>query len=441
MDIIIPLLIIFSLILLNAFFVAAEFAIVGVPRATIDRMAQQGNRVAIKVSSIINNPQQQDRYIATAQFGVTAACLGLGMYGEKVIAEWIVNAFGHIGTPSWFSVHAIATVIAIVLLSFLHIVLGEMVPKSLALISAERTAIWISPLMQAIQFILFPLVIILNAIGNGILLVFGIRREVSTSHFHTPQEIDYLVRESQEGGLLKQDSGRVLHDLFEFGELTAAEVMVPRVHVRGIPMGATGDEMLEIVRASRHTRYPVYQGDLDHIAGMIHIKDIFRLTRSGDKVAPANVRQLPYLPETADLDAVLGIMRQEHAQIAVVMDEHGGTAGIITLEDLFEEVVGDIEDGISKEPDILHLPDGSIQVIGTVRIDEVGEEFGIEMEHEEVDTVSGLVLTLLDRPPLLGDVVTFRNLTFTVSKVEGHGVGMCRVAKKEPAQDFPDEND
>lgn len=441
MDIIIPLLIIIFLILLNGIFVAAEFAIVGVPRATIDRLAQQGNRVAVKISRIINIPQLQDRYIATAQLGITAASLGLGMYGEKVIAEWIFQAFSNLGTPDWFSVHAVATVIAIVLLTYFHIVLGEMVPKSLALISAEHTALWITPIMQTIQFILFPLVFLLNAIGNGILLLFGIRRELSSSHYHTPQEIDYLVRESEEGGLLKQDSGRVLHDLFEFGELTADEVMVPRVHVRGIPMGATGDEMLEIVRASRHTRYPVYQGDLDHITGMIHIKDIFRLIRSGDQVAPSNIRLLPYLPETADLDTVLGIMRQQHAQIAVVMDEHGGTAGIITLEDLFEEIVGDIEDGVSKTPDILHLPDGSLQVIGTVRIDEVGEEFGSDMEHEEVDTVSGLVLTLLDRPPIIGDVVAFRNLIFEVSEVEGHGVKICLVSKNSATLESYDEID
>ena len=439
MDIIIPLLVIISLILINAIFVAAEFAIVGVPRASIDRLAQHGNRVAIKVSAIINNPILQDRYIATAQLGITAASLGLGMYGEKILAGWILNAFTHSVTPNWFSIHAVASVIAIVLLTYFHIVLGEMVPKSLSLLSAERTVLWISPLMQTVQFILFPLVIILNAIGNGILLIFGIRRELSTSHYHTPQEINYLVRESEEGGLLKQDSGRVLHDLFEFGELTAAEVMVPRVHVRGIPMGAYGDDLLNIVRNSRHTRYPVYQDDLDHITGMIHIKDIFRITRSFEKVTPANIRQLPYLPETADLDAVLGIMRQQHAQIAVVMDEHGGTAGIITLEDLFEEVVGDIEDGVTKEPDILPLSDGSFQVIGTVRIDEVGEEFGIEIEHDEVDTVSGLILSLLDRPPVIGDAIVYRNLLFEVMAVEGHGVKLCRVTRNQSLQDTAGE--
>jgi CBS domain containing-hemolysin-like protein len=427
MEIAIPILIIVALILLNGVFVAAEFAIVGVPRATIERLAAQGHGVARQVRRIIHDPRRQDRYIATAQLSITFASLGLGMYGEHILAGWIAQGLESWGAARWIAAHALASVLAITILTYFHIVVGEMVPKSLALISAERTALWITPPMRWVQYALYPLVVVLNGIGNGILRLMGIRREFSASHYHTPEEIEYLVRESAEGGLLQAEAGQVLRDLFEFGERTAGEVMVPRVRVLGLPLAATTEQILTNIRQSRHTRYPIYEGDLDHIVGMIHIKDLFRLLRAGKTLRENGIRPVPYLPETAELDTVLATMRQAHAQMAVVMDEHGGTAGIITLEDLFEEVVGDIEEGVATVPDMAWDDDGRLRVTGTVRIDEVGEALNIPLEHEEVDTVSGLVLTLLDRPPMVGDVVLYGQIRFEVIDIEGHGVGACLV--------------
>jgi CBS domain containing-hemolysin-like protein len=432
-DSLLPVLVILVLILLNGLFVAAEFAIVGVPRARIEHLAAQGHRVARLVRQIIRNPRQQDRYIATAQIGITVASLGLGMYGEHSLAEWLANALESFGAARWIAAHGVASVLAIVVLTYFHIVLGEMVPKSLALLSAERTALWITPPMRWIQFLLYPLVIGLNAIGNGILRLMGIRREFSASQYHTPEELEYLVKESEAGGLLRAEAGQVLRDLFEFGELTAGEIMVPRIRVLGLPIDASVEQIAAVVRASRHTRYPVYHGDLDHIVGVIHIKDILRLALAGKTLQENGIRQVPYVPETAHLDTVLRTMRQAHVQIAVVMDEHGGTAGIISMEDLFEEVVGDIEDGITHTLDISRDPEGRLRVTGAVRLDEVGEALGITLEHEEVDTVSGLVLMLLDRPPTPGDVVTYNHVRFEVVAVEGHGVGACLITPEAPA--------
>lgn len=430
MEVVIPLLIILVLILLNGLFVAAEFAIVGVPRATIERLAVQGHRVARQVRRIMHDPRRQDRYIATAQLGITVASLGLGMYGEHILAAWFAHALELLGASRWVAAHALASVLAITLLTYVHIVLGEMVPKSLALLAAERTALLITPPMRWIQYAVYPLVLGLNAIGNGLLSWMGIRREFSASHYHTSDEIEYLVRESEEGGLLRAEAGKVLRDLFEFGELTASEVMVPRVHVLGLPVHATAEEILTRIRQSRHTRYPVYEGDLDHILGMIHIKDLFRLLRAGKTLSENGIRPVPYLPETAELDTVLATMRQAHAQMAVVMDEHGGTAGIITLEDLFEEVVGNIEEGAETPPDMDWDADGTLRVTGTVRLAEIGEAFDLPLAHEEVDTISGLVLTLLDRPPVVGDLVIYAHIRCEVMAVEGHGVQMCRIIRE-----------
>jgi len=207
--------------------------------------------------------------------------------------------------------------------------------------------------------------------------------------------------------------------------------MPPRVQIRGIEVGDSREAIAEVVRAAPHTRYPVYAHDLDHIVGMIHIKDLVR-RMGGDSrpIRQTDVRRLPYVPGTATLDVVLEAMRKHRVQMAVVMDEHGGTDGIITTEDLFEEVIGDIQDEVSAQPPDRHAePDGALVAAGTVRIDEVGDHFDVELEHEEVDTVSGLVLALLDRPPEVGDRVSWNGLSVEVTEIEGHGVGRCRIRR------------
>jgi CBS domain containing-hemolysin-like protein len=432
MEFVIPILIITGLIIANGLFVAAEFAIVGVPRATIEHLASQGHRVARHVQQIITDPRSQDRYIATAQIGITTASLGLGMYGEHMVAAWIAQGLESLGAGQWIAAHALASVLAIAILTYFHIVIGEMVPKSLALLFAERTALYVTPPMRWIQYALHPFVVSLNGIGNGVLKLMHIKRDFAASHQHTSDEIEYLVRESREGGLLASETCRVLCDLLGFGELTASEVMVPRVHVSALSLESTPEQVLTCIRESHHTRYPVYDGDLDHIIGMIHIKDLFGLLRSGATLRDSNIRTVPYLPETAELDAVLVSMRQAHAQLVVIMDEQGGTAGIITLEDLFDEVVGDIGAGETTTPDIVWDDEGNLRVTGTARIDEVGDAFNVSLEHEDVDTVSGLVLTVLKRPAVVGDVVMYQQLHFQVLEVDGHGVGSCLVTRETP---------
>jgi CBS domain containing-hemolysin-like protein len=431
MDKVFAVLVIVILILLNGLFVAAEFAIVGAPRASVERRAAEGDRMARIVLEILRDPLRQDRYIATAQLGITAASLGLGMYGEHMLAEWIAAGLEGFGEWRWVAAHTVASVLAISVLTYFHIVIGEMVPKSLALQQAERTALWVTRPVLLVQLVLKPVVLLLNGIGIGILRLMGINRSVATGeHYRTPEELQFIVRESQAGGLLRSESARVLQELLEFGDLTAGEVMIPRVRVVGIPAGATAEEMLATLRASAHTRYPVYEGDLDHIVGVVHIKDLLRRMPNRRALRPSEVRPVPYLPITAEMDTVLAAMRRVNSQMAVVMDEHGGTAGIITIEDLFEEVVGEIEE--VQRPDVYTEPGGTLVVAGTVRIEEVGDALGLVLEHEEVDTVSGLVLALLERPPLVGDVVEFDDVRFEVTAVQGHGVRECAVQALRP---------
>jgi CBS domain containing-hemolysin-like protein len=429
-----PVLIIAALLALNALFVAAEFAIVGVPRTAIERRAQQGSRVARLVKGVLADPRRQDRFIATAQLGITVASLGLGMYGEHVLADWI---FHHIealaGSASWAASHTLATVLSVAALTYLHIVLGEMIPKSLALQSAERTVLWITPLMRAINLAVYPLVVALNAVGNLMLRLVGINRsEGSSDHHYSPEELALIVDESEEGGQLRAEAGRMLRELFAFSDTSAREAMVPRVRVTGIEIGTAPEDVRRIAMVSGHTRYPVFDGDLDHIVGYIHIKELVALVDAGRVVTGRDAHPIPQVPDTAPLDDVLATFRRHAAPMAVVFDEHGGTAGVITLEDLFYEVAGEIPEGAADVQSIAPDGTGGFFVEGTVRIDKVGEALGVELEHPDVDSVSGLVLAVLGHLPAVGESVEYDHVRFEVTKVEGHGVGEARVAHVVP---------
>jgi CBS domain containing-hemolysin-like protein len=303
-----------------------------------------------------------------------------------------------------------------------------MVPKSLALQHAETMVLWITPPMLWIRNALFPFVVTLNAIGNQLLKIFGVSRQAQNAdQYYTSEELQLVVQESEDRGALRAESGQMLQELFEFGGLTAGEVMVPRVRLAGIPLGTTPEQIRDLLGRMPHTRYPIYERDLDHILGMVHIKDLLRVLLRHEVIGRAHARPLPLVPETAELDTVLSTMRQERTQMVIVLDEHGGTAGAVTLQDLFEEVVGEIEEGPARAPQVYRDPQGRLRVPGTLRIDELGQEFDLELEHEDVDSVSGLVLTVLGRPPRVGDTIRYGRLQFEVTAVKGHGVDECAV--------------
>lgn len=437
MDKLLTVALIFVLVLLNALFVAAEFAIVSVPLATMERRASGGDRLARMVVGVLRDPVRRDRYIATAQLGISVASLLLGMYGEHALAAWVAAALEGMGMGEWrwVTAHGIGSFVALVLLTYFHIVLGEMIPKSISLQAPERTSRAVTPVLLGVQAVAMPLIRFLSFAGNGLLKVFGIdRAALSNEHVRTPEELRYIVRESQAGGMLRRESAAVVQELLDFGDLTAGEVMVPRVRVVGLKVGTDFDEVVRIVRRHPHTRYPVYRDDLDHIVGMVHIKDLFRRLRSRRAVHEHDAREVPFVPETAEIDDVMKALRAARTQMAVVMDEHGGTAGIVTIEDLFEEVVGDIEESATRRPEMYRDERGRAVVAGTVRVEEVGEFLGVVLEHEEVDSVSGLVLDLLGRPPAVGDVVEYDDVRFEVTAIEGHGVREAAATLLKPAR-------
>ncbi|MBI3047530.1 MAG: HlyC/CorC family transporter [Acidobacteria bacterium] len=432
MEILVALGIILLLVLVNGLFVTAEFAIVGAPRATVEHMASQGSRLAQLVARTLEDPRRQDRYIATTQVGISVASLGLGMYGEHVLAEWIALRLEPLDTARWITAHATASVVAVGLLTYLHIVIGEMVPKALALQRAVSAVLVVSPLILFLETALLPVIAGLNAVGNGLLRLFGIRRQsIAAERYHTTEELEYIIEESQEGGMLRGESGQILRELFEFGDLTAGEVMVPRVLLTGIAVGTPPDELRAIVQDKVYTRYPVYAGSLDNIVGSLHIKQVLRHLITNRPVEARDARPLPYVPGPTPLDEVLAVMRRHRAQMAVVMDQHGGTAGLVTIEDLFEEVVGDIEEGHGVTSIVRESPD-RLRARGTVRLQEAGSALGVHLEHPKATTISGLVLLLLGRPAAVGDSITWQNVRIEVTAVAGRGVADALMTRLPP---------
>jgi len=442
-DLHIVLLVVVVLVILNGLFVAAEFAIIGTPRAAISALAETGSLRGRQVAAIINDPVKLDRYVATAQLGITFASLGLGMYGEHALAghfEQGLAAAGFTGLGAQITSHGVAVVLAILAITYLHIVFGEMIPKALALGNAMSVALWVTPIMLLIGLVLYPLVRVLNATGNSLLSLVGVVRSRGAEHYLESEELESLARESRQMGLLSVESERIFREIADFSRITADEAMVPRVHTYGLPIGATEEELRRILASHRHTRYPVYEGNLDHIVGTVHIKDLLEVLYSGSDLSPELVRKAAYLPETATLDDVLKAMERTRNQMVIVMDEHGGTAGILTIEDICAEAIGDIEEGHDDTPDVLPAGLGRFQVQGSARLGMVGTLVGRRLDHPTIDSVSGLILSELGRPPRLGDVVQWSGLRFEVFSLHGRGVRQAVVSlvdRSTPASGGP----
>ena len=420
------------LILLNGIFVAAEFAIIAAPRTTLQRLASGGSPMARRLLRIAENPRRQDQWVATAQLGITLASLGLGMYGEHMLAEWLFHKFEGEGMPAWLASHAVASVLAIGILTYFHIVIGEMVPKAIALQDPRRTSFALLFPMEVIRWVLFPLVVALNGIGNAILRLFGLPVAGGAAP-HSIQELRYVIAESRREGALDERKSEVLRELIEFGGRTAAEILVPRIHIVAIPVRATREDILELAARPLHTYYPVYDETLDEIIGVLHVRDLAAAVRRKGRFR-LPVRRVPFIPHSAPLQKVLEQISASHEQIVVVMDEHGGTAGILTIEDLFELVLGDLDEE-NDTPAVTERPDGSYHVRGTVRLDEIGEQIGMRLEDPRVDTLSGLVLAELGRPAREGDSLLYAGLRIEVAETIGRGVLSAVIRRERRAEE------
>jgi|DewCreStandDraft_2_1066082.scaffolds.fasta_scaffold00382_38 putative hemolysin len=428
------------LVLANGFFVAAEFALVAVRRSRVEQLVAEGHPLARVVRRAID---RLDAYLAATQLGITMASIGLGWIGEPALAGLIEPLFAFL-PPGWAaaSSHALATAIAFAIVTALHIVLGELAPKSLAIQRSEPVALAVAPPLELFYLVFRPAISFLNGMGNLVLRIFGLQPARGEDMVHSPEELELLISESKRAGVLDPEEEALLHRVFDFAELSARELMVPRTAMVAIPINATAEEALRIAEESAHTRFPVYEKDTDHIVGMVHVKDLYRLARLARPFSLREiVRPVLFVPETAQAIDVLQEMKRRHTHLAVVIDEYGGTAGLITLADLIEPIVGEVpgEFEPAERPDFVPQPDGSVLIDGLVLTREVNERFNLDLDEEHYDTIGGFVFGELGRKPEPGDAVLVRGRDGTstyrliVEEVEGLRVARVRLVPKAGA--------
>jgi CBS domain containing-hemolysin-like protein len=430
---IIPIVIILLLVIINGVFVAAEFAIIGVRETQMEQMSDEGNVVAGNVLHVLEERPRLDHYIATAQLGITLASLGLAMYAEPAIGHFVEPYLERVAGMRPATAAAASYVIALALLTYLHVVIGEMVPKGWALSNPSSMALRLDRFMRFTGWLFNYPVRLLNYIGNLLLRLFRIPPAQGHERLMAAEELELIVAESAEGGLIADDEQEIIRNIFDFSERTVGQVMTPRRKLQGISVDSDQQSLIRVVTESRHSRFPVYEGDLDHIVGILHLKDLIRMTLrpSGPFDLRLILRAAPDVPEDFRVDRLLAAFKNERLHMAIVRDEFGGLAGVVTLEDLVEEVVGEVRDefDVEREPYDKKGP-GHLELSGNYLLDDLADDvyLGEDDELPDVETVGGLIVALLGRPPVSGDVVTFqRDIRLTVLDVDHLAVTRARV--------------
>lgn len=438
MDVVIPVGVISLLILFNGIFVAAEFALIAAPPTRLIQRAEGGSRLAEQILAVLSDTNRQNRYLATAQIGITVVSLGLGMYGEHILADWLYHALEKHTVLAEQLAHTVATIVAVALLTYLHVVLGEMVAKSLALHYAESTALRLILPMTIIQRIFNPVISLLNGLGNAVTRLIGVPPAEQMSRLFSPEELEIIVEESYEGGLIESSQQLFIENIFDLRDRTVGQVMTPRTRIVGISVEQSEEEVLQTICEMAHSRYPIYEGDLEQIIGLLHIKDLSRHRlhpeEDFDLRAFAQRRPVAYVPMSLPLSQMLARFRTEHISLAVIVDEFGGTAGIVTLEDLIEEVVGEIQDEFDMEDlPFEQIDPHQLRVKGSLLLAELNQHFDLKLEYPDIYTVGGLIMSVLGRIPEAGDEAEKDGLIFTVEAVEGRAVDTVKILLPEPA--------
>jgi CBS domain containing-hemolysin-like protein len=422
-----------GLVALNGFFVAAEFSLVAARRSKLDEMIAQGDRAARTVQTAL---QYLDQYIAATQLGITIASLALGWIGEPILAQLFDRVFRTVGlNPSPTAIHVAAVPVAFFILTFFHIVLGELAPKSIALTSPEKTARAVVRPLLVFSRVMSPFIWVFNGAANSLLRLFGVE-PINDPEGHSPDEIRFLVMQAHARGTLDESDRAMLAGVLDFHEKKARDVMRPRTEVVALDIEATEEEVWEILRRERYSRYPVYRDSLDDVTGVFLAKDLW--LHSGD--APFNladfVREPMYVPDSRPAERVLDDLRKTRAHMAVVLDEYGGTAGIVTMEDLVEEVVGDIADEYDFASRESIVTDGVLELAGSLSLIDVRSDYRIQIPDGDWTTLGGYAFAKLGRLPRMGDRIPIPGGEMEVVAMDGRRIAALRIHRagiRQPA--------
>ncbi len=423
-----------ALVAVNGFFVAAEFALVSVRRTRVEELVAQGDRSAALVQRAIRDP---DRFIAATQLGITMASLLLGWIGEEALVPLFEPLFRAI-PEAWTgpAQATIAVTISFAAITLLTVVLGELVPKSVALQNPERTALLVARPILWSFYLFLPLIGLLNGTGNLVLRLLRVRPATGHERVHSVQELKLLLEASQKEGVLEEEERRMLVGIFDLGELTARQVMIPRPDVVTISEDAPARELLERFRESGHSRFPVLgAGGVDNVVGVVSVKDLLQKMplSEADLERPVRewMRPALFFPESKPVADLLQELRRDRARMAILVDEYGGMAGALTVEDIVEEIVGELEDELDRRPRPFRPVDEHTVVIsGQMRVEEANEELALSLpESEDYETVAGFILTYLQRLPAEGETFRYRDMRLKVLKMRGPRIEQVEITR------------
>jgi putative hemolysin len=409
--IVFKLILVAVLIAINAYFVATEFALVAVRRTRIEQRLRGGDKRAKYVSEALDHP---DDFISAAQLGITVASIAIGYIAEDSIHALIAPYLAaiHFGIPFFnasVTGHIIATLITLLIVTYLHVVLGEQVPKMIAIQKAEGVALWTTRPTQIVGMIFRPFIKIMSGSATGIMHMMGLEPTGVHSVAHSPEEIRMLVEQSHQEGEIEAEQEQMIHGVFEFPEILAREIMTPRPDIVALEINTSMDEVVRLLIEEGHSRIPVYEENLDNIIGVLLVKDLLPYmagTKGEGFVLRELLREPYFVPDTKRIGELLAELRTRNVHLAIVLDEFGGTEGIVTLEDLLEEIVGEIYDEYDvAEPDFTTTPEGHVLIDGGASIDEVNERFGMDLSSEDFDTIGGYIFGTLGRVPQTGDEI------------------------------------
>lgn len=428
-----------ALVLANGFFVAAEFAVVAVRRSRLDELAREGRAAAKRAQEIVKH---LDAYIAACQLGITLASLALGWIGEPALAGLIQPPLERLlGEFAAATAHGVAIGVAFALITSLHIVIGELAPKGFALQRPESTALWVARPLRLFYIVFRWPITLLNAVGNGVLRLFGLHRAAAHEMVHSAEELALLLNASQQAGVVEETEARIARRAFQFADLTAGALMTPRTQIEAIPITLGRDEFLARAAESSHSRLLVYEGSLDNVLGAVRVRDVLRVLCQSPVAFDlrAVLRPVLLVPETRAADDLLEDMRSASRHLALVMDEYGGTAGIVTLGDVLRTLVGRVDDEAvpgSTRPVARAEPDGSKLLDGLMKLHEFEELIGTNLTEWQlagVGTLSGLIIKVLDRMPAVGDQASIAGRRLRVEQLEGQRVAVLRLLLESPA--------
>ncbi|MGC4378068.1 hemolysin family protein [Fictibacillus sp. Mic-4] len=424
------------LILLTAFFVAAEFAIVKVRRTRIDQLIEEGNGKALSVRKVLSN---LDGYLSAIQLGITMTSLVLGWLGEDTVDHLLHPLFNYLNLNETVS-STLSFILAFSTITFLHVVLGELAPKTIAIHKAEQISLMLAKPLIFFNKVMYPFIWLLNGSARLVTRVFGLKAAPEHEMAHTEEELRLILSESFKSGEINQSEYRYVNKVFEFDDRIAKEIMVPRAEMTCLYLNKSFEENLEIITSEKYTRYPVVEEDKDHIIGMVNVKEIFYDLMAGvKKPFKSYLRPLLSVIETMPIQEMLVKLQKEQAHMAVLMDEYGGTAGIVTVEDILEEIVGEIRDEFDTDETPMILKVGPKQTIldGKVLISEVNDLYGIEIDDSDLDTIGGWILS--QNPEVKeGEIISFAGLQFEVLEIDGHQVKRIQVHKEEQSKESLD---